>query len=267
MTSGASLYGDPRLYELAFSYRDVAAEVDVLEAWYHRRHGGKGPRRVLELAAGPAAHAIEFARRGGRVTAVDLSPEMCSYARQRANDEGVAVDVVEVDMVPLRMRRGRYDLAVVMLDSASHILDLDAMVAHLRGVASHLVAGGLYVMEMSHPADFLAGTPKTQDRWRLTRGARQVDVRFTSPLGGFDRATQVWRCNLSVRVTHGGQTRVLRERMTLRRWTATELEAAARLAGTLRVVERHGSFDVDAPFGTGDPSEWRMISVLERLPG
>jgi SAM-dependent methyltransferase len=260
------LYGDPSLYELAFSYRDIGAEVDVLEAWFNRRRG-QPPRRVLELAAGPSAHAIEFARRGARVTALDASPVMCAFADRRAGEEGVALNVVEADMVHFRIPRQRFELAVVMLDSASHILDLDAMVSHLRSVGAHLVPGGLYVMEMSHPADFLAGSPKTQQRWRLTRGARHVDVRFTSPLGAFDPATQVWDNRLSITVTERGKQRVLRDRMALRRWTAVELDAAARLAGGLCVSERHGSFDVDGPFGTGAPEEWRMISVLERTAG
>jgi len=260
---GDDLYADPALYELAFSYRDVGAEVDALEAWYERRRGAR-PRRVLELAAGPAAHAIEFARRGAKVTALDASPTMGAYARRRAADEHVAVDVVEADMVRFRLPRPRFDLAVVLLDSASHILDLDAMVAHLRSVGSHLAPGGVYVMEMSHPADFLAGSATTQSRWRMTRGSRHVDVHFSSPPTAFDPATQIWNCRISVRVTEGGRRRVLRDRMALRRWTATELDAAARLAGNVELVERHGSFAVDGPFGARDPSEWRMISVLER---
>ena len=259
----SSLYGDPALYELAFSYRDVPAEVDVLEAWYERRRGRRA-RRVLELASGPAAHAIEFGIRGCTVTALDVSPKMCAYAARRAKQEGVDLGVVQDDMVGFRIPRRRFDLAVVMLDSASHILDLDGMVSHLRSVDAHLVPGGLYVMEMAHPTEFLAGALKTQDRWRLTRDGTRVDVNFTSPLRGFDAATQVWNCNISVKVSDGTGTRVLRDHVALRRWTATEVDAAARLAGNVRVVERHGSFAVDAPFGAGDPSEWRMISVLER---
>lgn len=260
------LYSDPSLYELAFSYRDVRMEVDVLEAWYERRRGGR-PRRVLEVAAGPAAHAIEFARRRAKVTALDASPAMCAYARRRADEAGVALDAVQADMVRFHIPRRRFDLAVIMLDSASHILDLDAMVSHLRSVGAHLVPGGLYVLETSHPADFLAGSPKTQNRWRLTRGGKRVDVNFTSPLRAFDSATQVWNCRISVKVTEQGHRQVLRDTIALRRWTATELEAAARLAGNVRIVERHGSFDLDGPFGAGDPTEWRMISVLERTTG
>jgi SAM-dependent methyltransferase len=253
------------LYELAFSYRDVAAEVDVLEAWYQRRHRGKRPRRILELAAGPAAHAIEFAHRTATATALDSSAAMCAYAGRRARQQGVDLEVVQADMVGFRLPRRRFDLAVAMLDSAGHLLDLDTMVEHLGSVASHLAPGGLYIIELSHPADFIGGGPKTQNRWRLTRDGTRVDVSFTSPTRGFDPVTQVSNCRISVRVTERDRTRALRDRIALRRWTATELDAAARLAGTLRVVERHGFFDVDAPFGAGDPSEWRMISILERL--
>lgn len=267
MVSDSSLYGDPQLYELAFSYRDVAVEVDVLEAWYRRRHNGKSPRRILELAAGPAAHAIEFARRTTKATALDSSAAMCAYAAKRATEHGVDLDVVQADMVSFRMPRRRFDLAFAMLDSASHITDLDTMVEHLRSVAAHLAPGGLYVIELSHPADFMGEAPKTQNRWRLTRDGTRVDVNFTSPSGGFDPVTQVSSCRISVRVTERDRSRVVRDRIALRRWTATEIDAVARLAGTVRIVERHGSFDVDAPFGAGDRSEWRMISVLERAPG
>lgn len=267
VVSDGSLYGDPQLYELAFSYRDIAAEVDVLEGWYQRRHGGKRPRRVLELAAGPAAHAIEFARRATPATALDSSPAMCAYAARRAKERGVDLDVVQADMIGFRILRRRFDLVLAMLDSAGHLLDLDTMVEHLRSVAAQLAPGGLYVIELSHPADFMGGAPKTQNRWRLTRNGTRVDVNFTSAPRAFDPVTQVSTSRISVRVTERGRTRVVRDHIALRRWTATELDAAARLAGTLRVVERHGCFDLDAPFGAGDPSEWRMISVLERVPG
>jgi len=267
VASDGSLYGDPRLYELAFSYRDIAAEVDVLEAWCQRRQGGKRPRRVLELAAGPAAHAIEFARRATPAMALDSSPAMCAYAARRAKEQGVDLDVVQADMIRFRIPRRRFDLVLAMLDSAGHLLDLDTMVEHLRSVAAHLAPGGLYVIELSHPADFMGDAPKTQNRWRLTRDGTRVDVNFTSPPRSFDPVTQVSMSRISVRVTERGSARVVRDHIALRRWTATELDAAARLAGTLRVVERHGCFDVDAPFGAGDPSEWRMISVLERAPG
>ena len=81
------IYDHPQAYELACSFRDVSAEVDALRRW------AAEARDVLELAAGPAEHAREFARRGVAATALDLSPAMCAYARRRG--EGLPLEVVQ----------------------------------------------------------------------------------------------------------------------------------------------------------------------------
>ncbi|KAH8059994.1 hypothetical protein JL722_4948 [Aureococcus anophagefferens] len=59
----ASVYESPELYDAAFGFRDFASEVDFLLG-AHERHGSTGPAAsVLELAAGPARHAVEAAAR------------------------------------------------------------------------------------------------------------------------------------------------------------------------------------------------------------
>ena len=58
-----SIYGDPQAYQLAFSYRDFPAEVDAMLSFLHRH--GAAAASVLELAAGPADHAIRVRNTGG----------------------------------------------------------------------------------------------------------------------------------------------------------------------------------------------------------
>src|SRR5580704_11901118 len=62
----SGIYDQPELYELACAYRDVPAEVTALQAWCATHFSGSAgaARSVLELAAGPAEHARELARRG-----------------------------------------------------------------------------------------------------------------------------------------------------------------------------------------------------------
>ena len=83
-----SMYDAALGYEIAFSYRDVAAEVDALLRWCDAR-----PTAVLEVAAGPAEHAIECVRRGMRATALDLSAAMCERAVANAAAAGVSLVV------------------------------------------------------------------------------------------------------------------------------------------------------------------------------
>lgn len=257
----AGLYRNPRLYDLALSSRQVQAEVDALTEW-HVRLRGRPPTRALELAAGPAAHARELAHRGMDATALDRSRAMCAYAERAARRAGVALEVVCADMADFALP-GRFDLAFSMSDSASHLHSLDEMVSHLRCVAAHLAAGGLYVLEMAHPADFLTRAPRTRSRWRLTRDGARLEVRWREPAKGFDPVSQLAENRVTVVVEERGRRTVLTDRLVLRRWTALELAAAVRLAACFELSEQHGSFDPDSSFDSS-AGEYRMISVLRR---
>lgn len=244
------IYDHPWAYELACSFRDVPAEVDALLDWA----GEAGD--VLELAAGPAEHAREFARRGVLATALDLSPAMCAYAREQGR--GLPLEVVEADMTAFRLDR-RYDLVITMLDSTAHLMTLDAFVAYLRRVAEHLARDGLAVIEMSHPRDRLGDTPSVSSAWTVDRDGVRARVRWGGPPDRLDPVTQVVDDHVTIAIEGGD---VIEGVVPYRFWTATELEAAIRLAGGLSVVARYGDFD--AAVGLDSPDAWRMITLLRR---
>src|ERR1700733_10567309 len=91
------IYDEPELYEAACAYRDVPVEVSALLRWSgkHGEHGDAELHSVLELAAGPAAHSRELARRGLDATTLDLSPAMCARARELAAADGIGLTVVQ----------------------------------------------------------------------------------------------------------------------------------------------------------------------------
>ncbi|WP_131741897.1 class I SAM-dependent methyltransferase [Actinomadura roseirufa] len=261
------IYDDPWAYELACSFRDVRAEVDVLLAWCEEhRPGGAGPvRTVLELAAGPAEHSRELARRGASVTALDLNAAMCAHAGREAARAGVEVEVVQGDMTRLALGR-RFDLVVTMLDSTSHLMTLEAFVAHLRGVARHLEPGGLYVVEMSHPRDRLGDDPSVSTGWTVERDGVRATVRWGEPDDRLDPVTQIADDRVTMTIHEDGAGRggrVIRDVVPYRFWTATELDAAIRLAGGLDVAARYGDFGAGADaVPLTAPEAWRMITVL-----
>ncbi|GAA4227327.1 class I SAM-dependent methyltransferase [Actinomadura meridiana] len=256
----SGIYDDPWAYELACSFRDVSADVDVLLAWC-AEHQVK-PASMLELAAGPAEHAREFARRGVAATALDLNPAMCAYAVKEAERGGVDVTVVQDDMTRFDLDR-RFDLVVTMLDSTSHLLTLDAFVAHLRCAAAHLSPGGLYVVEMAHPRDRLTDEPSVGTGWTVERDGVHATVRWGESGDRLDPVTQVADDHVTMTITADGATRVLRDVVPYRFWTATELDAAIRLAGGLETVARYGDFGAgEAAVALTDPAAWRMITIL-----
>jgi SAM-dependent methyltransferase len=259
MMAGVSgIYDTPELYELTCSYRDVPTEVDALQRWFADLYPER-VRTLLELAAGPAEHTIEFARRGTDVTALDLSPAMCDYARSKAVAAGLPVEVVRADMRSFALPQ-RFDAAITMLNSVCHLMTLDDLVDHLRAVAAHLNEGGLYVMELGHPADQLSPSPRTSSDWVTEAGGSRVAVRWGGPSDRMDPITQVTPEHVVVTVQSAdGTIRTATDTVPSRFWTATEVEAATRLAGGYEIAARYGDFE-GSPLEA--PAAWRMIYVL-----
>jgi SAM-dependent methyltransferase len=245
------IFDFPRAYELAFSYRDVPAEVDALLRW----HGGT-VTSVLELAAGPADHALELAGRGLSASTVDLSAAMCARAAERATERGLALDVTNADMVDFDLGR-RFDLAFCLIDSLAHVLDLDGLVGHLASVRRHLAPGGAYIVETLHPADGFGQGSRTSTDWTVERPDVTMRVRWGrgEPL---DPLTQVTRERVTIEVCGPWGEQTIEEVLAQRFWTRDELRAAARLAG-LPVAAQYGDFGGEPLDG---PHAWRMISVL-----
>jgi SAM-dependent methyltransferase len=258
------IYDEPEFYEAACAYRDVPAEVDALIRWSDKhRDTGAGPlRSVLELAAGPAEHARELARRGLEVTALDLSPAMCARARDLAAAGAVSLTVIEADMRDFSIT-GRFDLAITMLNSLCHLLTLDDLLGHLASVARHLAAGGLYIAELAHPADYFTAERRTSSEWSTEVETGTASVRWGGGTDEIDPITQITREHVSVTYRQlGGPVRTVTDVVPNRFWTATELMAAIRLAGGFTVTARYGDFDNDSPVDA--PEAWRMILVLRR---
>jgi SAM-dependent methyltransferase len=289
------IYDEPELYQLACAYRDVPAEAGALLAWCAAHYQGAGTvgtgtvRSVLELAAGPAEHARELARRGLRATALDRSPAMCAYAAAQAKATGVDLDVVEADMRNFRLGTTdgaepvgpgrRFDLAVTMLNSACHLFTLDDLIAHLTAVAAHLVPGGLYIVELAHPADFFAPVQRTSSEWTVDAGGVHAQVRWGGRQDKIDPLTQVTAEHMTITATAAdGTIRTVSDVVPNRFWTLTEFTAAVRLANAaatasaaatanvpgavLTLAASYGDFDLTTALDA--PSAWRMVLILRR---
>ncbi len=273
----SGIYDEPELYELACAYRDIKAEVTALATWCARHHAGP-VGSVLELAAGPAEHARELARRGLRAPALARSQAMCDYAAARAKSAGVALDVVEADMRDFLIADAagapvRFDLAVTMLNSVCHLFTLDDLVRHLAAVRGQLARGGLYIAELAHPADFFAAQPRTSNEWVVDAGGRRAEVRWGGKGDVIDPLTQVTREHMSITATAAdGTIRTVSDVVPNRFWTLTEFTAAIALAnvrlaggeradGGFELVATYGDFDAATPLDA--PAAWRMILMLK----
>ena len=87
--------------------------------------------RILDAGCGTGTLAIDLAKRGAEVVAIDLSSTLVEHARERAEEEGVSIDFHSGDMLDPAL--GTFDYVVAM-DSLIHY-DLPEMIASLEALA------------------------------------------------------------------------------------------------------------------------------------
>jgi len=262
VTHHADIYEQARAYDVAFSFRDYAKECDFLLE-LARRYGRHEASRFLELAAGPANHAREMARRGLDTVALDRSPGMAAYGRARATSEGVSLEYVEADMEDFALARD-FDLAACMIVSWSYLLDNAAVLAHLDRVAEHLADGGVYVVELSHPRDLLTTRRSTGNVWTQERDGVRVSTRWGLPDDPFDPVTQVRRVTVEIDVEDEHGTRSWRDVAPQREFGPNEVQALVAANGRFEIAALLGALDADQPLDD-DEASWRMIPVLRRV--
>lgn len=120
----------------------------------------KNARSVCDLACGPGNTAIELARKGFRVFAVDLSPQMCQITREKADRLGVQVDVMEADMRAFRLPEP-VDLVICEFDALNHVSRRRDLGRVARSVAKALRAGGFFYFDVNNLRAFQEIWPGT----------------------------------------------------------------------------------------------------------
>jgi len=90
-------------------YADIARTIEPVAREVLDAVGMQAGETLLDVATGTGNAALEAARRGARVTGLDLTPELLSIARQRADEEGLQITLVEGDAQALPFADGSFD--------------------------------------------------------------------------------------------------------------------------------------------------------------
>jgi SAM-dependent methyltransferase len=259
-TQHDDIYHHATLYDLAFSYRDYIAEVDFLLAAMAQL-GKALPGSVLELGAGPARHALECARRGIKAVALDASAAMVAYGLELARQADLDLNYVQADMRDFALAEP-VDLALLMIDSASYLLSQSDFCQHLTTVAAHLRLGGVYILELSHPKDFLTPELSVETNWEMAAGETRVHFQWGETGDVFDPISQTTQVTVKLKAETPHGPVALTDSAAQRCYTYQEILALIALQGDFKLAASYGGFNLE--MGLSDPRAWRMILVLER---
>jgi SAM-dependent methyltransferase len=106
--------------------------------------GAPGAGTVLDVGAGTGRVALDLARRGHHVVAVDRDPELLRALGERAGGvHGGTVEAVCVDARALALERRDFGLCVVPMQTIQMFGGAEGRGEFLRSARSHLVAGGV----------------------------------------------------------------------------------------------------------------------------
>src|SRR5659263_742190 len=116
-------------------------EVDFIE----EELGFNRSATILDLGCGTGRHAIELAKRGYTVTAVDLSASQLDLAREKAVAANVTVQFVEADARHLNYS-GQFDAVIIVCEGAFPLMETDEMNFELlKNAFRALRQGGVFI--------------------------------------------------------------------------------------------------------------------------
>lgn len=105
-------------------------------------------RELLHLQCHIGADTVEFARRGARVTGVDISAESLGQARKIAAEHDVDVEFVHANVYDISFPPERFEIVYTAKGSLCYLPDLPRWAAL---VASVLKPGGVLYIAEFHP--------------------------------------------------------------------------------------------------------------------
>ena len=187
---------------LAASYDRLTNDVDyeaTVEFYMEiLRREGIAPRTVVDLACGTGSVTEIMARKGYRVTGVDMSEEMLTEAAMKTMDmEQPPVYSCQL-LQNLRLPRG-VDMAVCALDSLDYILDPEDCKEAIRRAYKALNPGGIFIFDVNTPEKLRAMDDQIfldedDDVYCVWRGEFDEETNICSyGMDLFQREGKMWR--------------------------------------------------------------------------
>ncbi len=205
--------------------------------------------RILDVPCGLGRHALELARRGYRVTGVDISEESLAAARASAAAEGLAIEWVHGDMRRLPRKRAAFDGAFCFGNSFGYLEYADTE-RFLKSVARALRPGGRFVVETGMAAESVLPRLVERESFQVDDVRMTVESRYRAEDGCVEEEITFER----------GDTVEVRPSV---HWVYTAAEIRRMLARAgFSVLALYGSLDL-APFTVGA----HELFVVAEKPG
>lgn len=197
--------------------------------------------RVLDVGCGRGRHAVSFARRGYRVTGMDLSERALSIARDRAESEQLDIAFVRGDMRE-PVAENDFDLVVNLFTAFGYFTDPNDHFRAVLALKTAALPGGHVVQDFMNAPAVVATLVPEDERMIGDVHVRQV------------RRVRDGRIEKSITLSREGDVHTFQESVEL--LERSDFESMYRRAG-LSLEHVFGDYD-GSPYTTASP---RLILV------
>ena len=216
-----------------------------LPLWRELAEEEAGP--VLDVGAGAGRVALDLARAGHDVTALDLDGELLAELSARAGRDGVAIRIAQADAAGFELSGPPFGLILVPMQTVQLLPGRAARAAFLASARDHLASGGLVAVavaeefepfeaDLEHP---LPPDAAERDGWRYR--SFPVAIRMSGNRVVLER--------VRLMTAPDGTTTSEDDAIALVLLSAADLEAEGRAAG-LAPEPSHRIDETDAHMGS-----------------
>jgi len=256
-----SIYNYPEIYDIAFNYRDIFQECDFIEKkinLFLRTENSS----VLDIACGTGCHIVELINRGYEVDGFDISPKMIEYATNKLTTQGLHSNLWIDNMASFKCEK-KYGIAINILTGFNYLLTNNHVLSHLQSVADGLDSGGIYIIELNHPREFIVNKPSKTNAWIETVGDIEVEVDWDNERSSVDIITHQITSSPIIKVKDGNNSFTITMKDKYRIFLYQEMLLMIAQSNLFETLGTYGSFMLDNDFDNSKDS-WRMIFVLRR---
>jgi ubiquinone/menaquinone biosynthesis C-methylase UbiE len=135
---------------------------------------------VLEVACGTGRILIALAKEGIDITGFDISQSMLDILKQKANEDGVDVDVYHANMVDFKIDK-KFNLIIVPYRSFLHLSSEAERKAALKNFYEHLNPGGRLIIHAYNPSKdelLMSGKFHNFDTEEISRNGKRINLKW-----------------------------------------------------------------------------------------
>jgi SAM-dependent methyltransferase len=247
-------------YDALYGEKDYAAECDMIESLFAEFGANGNAGSLADFGCGTGNHVIPLAKRGLRVSGLDLSPGMLEQARAKAAQAGVSdrTSFTLGNVQDAGVPGAPFDAAIMMFAVLGYQRTDDEVLAGLTNVRRHVPAGAPFVFDVWYGPAVVADKPGARER--AVDGPDGKLVRRTRST--LDEGRNLCTVHFELERFQGGKSvQTVREDHVMRYFFPEELERFAQKTGFAPVALR----DFNDYRETATAASWNIVGAFRAV--